>query len=103
MIDCFQLWWIPAGIIQVANKATQRLMGYKKAEMEGKNVSMLMPPPFCHRHNAYLRTHINTGELNRKWDAQATLHALHTLWHRVDIVLRSPLLSTRSTSWLCKA
>lgn len=53
--------WHHAGIIQVANKLAQRLLGYKKAEMEGKNVSMLMPPPFSHRHNGYLRTHVSTG------------------------------------------
>jgi PAS domain S-box-containing protein len=51
------------GIIKVANRLAQKLLGYKKTEMEGKNVSMLMPPPFSHRHNGYLRTHISSGEL----------------------------------------
>ncbi|KAF5832427.1 hypothetical protein DUNSADRAFT_11673 [Dunaliella salina] len=51
-----------AGIMLVANKQAQKLFGYKKTEMEGKNVSMLMPQPFSSRHNGYLRTHINSGK-----------------------------------------
>ncbi len=50
-----------AGIMKVANRLARKLLGYKKSEMEGKNVSMIMPPPFCHRHNGYLRTHISSG------------------------------------------
>jgi hypothetical protein len=35
--------------------------GYKKGELEGKNVSMLMPNPFSQRHNSYLRNFKTTG------------------------------------------
>jgi len=52
-----------AGILLVANKQAQKLFGYKKTEMEGKNVSMLMPQPFAGRHNGYLRTHLNSGKI----------------------------------------
>ena len=37
------------------------MFGYKKGELEGKNVSILMPSPFNQRHNGYLRNYITTG------------------------------------------
>lgn len=46
----------------MANRLALKLLGYKKTDLEGKNVSMIMPPPFSHRHNGYLRTHISSGE-----------------------------------------
>jgi hypothetical protein len=33
---------------------------YKKNELEGKNVSTLMPAPFSQRHNTYLRNYATT-------------------------------------------
>lgn len=39
-----------------------KLFGYKKAELEGKNVSILMPNPFSSRHNTYLRNYLTTGQ-----------------------------------------
>ncbi|KAI8475137.1 MAG: hypothetical protein J3K34DRAFT_517581 [Monoraphidium minutum] len=50
-----------AGIIQMANKNLLKMFGYKKAELEGKNVSLLMPQPFSSRHNSYLRNYTTTG------------------------------------------
>lgn len=49
------------GIIQMANKNLLKLFGYKKSEVEGKNISMLMPAPFSQRHNTYLRNYLTTG------------------------------------------
>jgi PAS domain S-box-containing protein len=45
----------------VANKQVQKMFGYKKTEIEGKNISMMMPQPFSQRHNGYLRNFVNTG------------------------------------------
>ena len=50
------------GIIQMANKMMQDLFGYKRGELDGKNVSILMPQPFrcsccvglCPRHSLIL-------------------------------------------------
>ncbi|GLI64845.1 hypothetical protein VaNZ11_008226 [Volvox africanus] len=50
------------GIIQMANKPLMKLFGYKKGELEGKNVSILMPQPFSQRHNGYLRNYTTTGK-----------------------------------------
>lgn len=35
---------------------------YKRGELNSKNVSTLMPPPFSTRHNGYLRNFTNTGK-----------------------------------------
>eukprot|EP00201_Polytomella_parva_P019094 CAMPEP_0175050600 /NCGR_PEP_ID=MMETSP0052_2-20121109/7345_1 /TAXON_ID=51329 ORGANISM="Polytomella parva, Strain SAG 63-3" /NCGR_SAMPLE_ID=MMETSP0052_2 /ASSEMBLY_ACC=CAM_ASM_000194 /LENGTH=1178 /DNA_ID=CAMNT_0016314813 /DNA_START=883 /DNA_END=4416 /DNA_ORIENTATION=- len=50
------------GIMQVVNKKAYSMLGYNKGELEGKNVSMTMPPPFSQRHDSYLRNYLNTGE-----------------------------------------
>ncbi|KAG2450719.1 hypothetical protein HYH02_004557 [Chlamydomonas schloesseri] len=50
------------GIIQMANKPLMKLFGYRKGELEGKNISILMPQPFSQRHNGYLRNYITTGK-----------------------------------------
>lgn len=50
-----------AGIIQFSNKHALQLFGYKKGDLEGQNVSMLMPAPFNIRHNTYLKNYATTG------------------------------------------
>ncbi len=37
------------------------LLGYGKGELDGKNINMIMPPPFSQRHNRYIRQYIQTG------------------------------------------
>lgn len=44
------------------NPATEELFGYSRAELEGRNVSMLMPSPDRERHDEYLRSYLETGE-----------------------------------------
>ncbi|SMC20356.1 PAS domain S-box-containing protein [Andreprevotia lacus DSM 23236] len=43
------------GRILSANPACQRVFGYSEAELEGQNVSMLMPEPLLSEHDGYLR------------------------------------------------
>jgi len=38
------------------------LFGYTKRELEGGNVSMLMPQPFSQRHPSYLSRYTSTGD-----------------------------------------
>lgn len=38
------------------------MFGYRKGELEGKNVSLLMPQPYSGRHNGYLRNFQTTGQ-----------------------------------------
>ncbi|CAG9461054.1 unnamed protein product [Pedinophyceae sp. YPF-701] len=50
------------GIIQMANRILNKLFGYKVGELEGMNVSCLMPQPFSGQHNGYLRNYKLTGK-----------------------------------------
>lgn len=44
------------------NPATERLFGYRRSELIGHNVSMLMPSPDRGQHDEYLRHYLETGE-----------------------------------------
>ncbi|KAG2494212.1 hypothetical protein HYH03_007568 [Edaphochlamys debaryana] len=49
------------GIIQMANKNACTLLGYGKGDLDGKNINIIMPPPFSQRHTKYIRHYIHTG------------------------------------------
>ena len=48
------------GIIEELNSATCHLFGYERSEMEGKNVSMLMPAEHSRHHDDYLERYKHT-------------------------------------------
>ena len=50
------------GSIQRFNPAAERMFGYAKAELAGKNVAMLMPSPDREDHGGYLARYLATGE-----------------------------------------
>lgn len=50
------------GIIEIANRAVERLLGYQQSEMLGQNIKFLMPAPFRDEHDGYLSEHLNTGK-----------------------------------------
>lgn len=50
------------GIVQSFSAAAERLFGYSAAEVEGKNVKMLMPSPYREQHDAYVSRYLRTGE-----------------------------------------
>jgi len=52
------------GIIEMMNRQALEMFGYRRSELEGKNVSMLMPQPFSQRHNTFLKNYITTGKVN---------------------------------------
>ena len=51
-----------AGQIQLFNAGAERLFGYRRDEVFGQNVKILMPSPFREAHDGYLRNYRATGE-----------------------------------------
>ena len=51
-----------AGCIEAINPAGERLFGYSPSEVVGRNVRVLMPPPYGNDHDTYLKNYLDTGE-----------------------------------------
>jgi len=50
------------GLIRDFSPAAERMFGWSAAEVEGKNVRMLMPDPYRSAHDGYLERYYRTGE-----------------------------------------
>jgi two-component system sensor histidine kinase/response regulator len=49
------------GIVQIFNRAAQRMFGYTPGEVIGRNVSILMAEPHRSRHGKYVADYLRTG------------------------------------------
>lgn len=49
------------GKVETFNKAAEALFGYERAEVVGKNVSMLMPEPHRGEHDGYIQSFLDTN------------------------------------------
>ena len=59
----------PAWATLAVNKKAFQLFGYKPGDLEGKNASCLMPPPFSSHHNQYLLRYKKTGKYGSSTDS----------------------------------
>ena len=50
------------GIVEVFNDACERLFGFGRDEVVGRNVKMLMPAPYRDEHDGYVARYRQTGE-----------------------------------------
>ncbi len=50
-----------SGTIDTANRAIEHMTGYTRAEIVGRNVSMLMPEPHASAHDSYIEHYLMTG------------------------------------------
>ena len=69
------------GVIQYTNKGITKVFGYNKTELEGKNVSCLMPAPYSQQHHNFVKAYMDTGKakiLNTTRDLQALHKDGHT-------------------------
>ncbi|MDI1311068.1 PAS domain S-box protein [Prosthecobacter sp.] len=48
-------------IIETVNTSTERLFGYQRTELIGRNISMLMPQPYRDRHDGYVQNYLDSG------------------------------------------
>ena len=50
------------GIVQSFSAVAVRMFGFEADEVVGRNISMLMPPPYRDAHDGYLARYLETGE-----------------------------------------
>ncbi len=62
------------GLIRSFSAAAERIFGYVAAEVQGKNIKILMPSPYREEHDAYLGHYHQTGE-------QKVIGVAVSLWH----------------------
>jgi two-component system sensor kinase FixL len=52
------------GMIKTVNRSTENMFGYTFSELHGKSINMLMPSPFGHEHNRFIKDYIDINKAN---------------------------------------
>eukprot|EP00878_Enallax_costatus_P028503 GHUV01030791.1.p1 GENE.GHUV01030791.1~~GHUV01030791.1.p1 ORF type:complete len:425 (+),score=126.62 GHUV01030791.1:655-1929(+) len=70
------------GVIMMVNAATITMFRYDKGELEGKNVSILMPAPISTQHTGFLQRYVETGEphILDRFRIMVALHKARTMF-----------------------
>ena len=50
------------GLIETANRATEKMFGYAASELLGQNIKLLMPTPYGDEHDDYIGRYHETGQ-----------------------------------------
>jgi len=50
------------GVIQFSNPSLATMFGYHESELQGSNINMLMPKPYCDQHDNYIQNYLKTGK-----------------------------------------
>jgi len=73
-------------IIQFANRAAERIFGYAREEMIGRELTMLMPDYLRHLHKAGIQRYSETGKRHIDWES-VTLPGLHKSGREIPLEL----------------
>lgn len=87
------------GIIELFNPAAERIFGYKKEELTGKSINLLMPEPDRSRHDGYIQNYVHTGQTKVLGRAREVV-AIRKNGEEFPIELSASEISARSTDKL---
>ncbi|KAJ9530064.1 hypothetical protein QJQ45_023344, partial [Haematococcus lacustris] len=73
-------------LVQMINQTACEMLGYQRSELVGRNVNIIVPPPFSEFHNNYVRTYLNTSKANII-NRHSRFVAMHKERHVVDTTL----------------
>lgn len=65
------------GIIEFANAAVEKLLGYQPDELIGQNVKILMPEPFREKHDQFILDYLRHGKGRLIGAGQREMQAIH--------------------------
>ena len=74
------------GIVENVNLSAERLFGYSKSELFGKNIKILVPEPHHSKHDGYLQAYINDGH-SSTIGSEIELYALDKTGIEIPITL----------------
>ncbi|MBF0124571.1 MAG: diguanylate cyclase [Magnetococcales bacterium] len=54
-----------SGLMESVNLAATKMFGYTRAEVVGRNVAILMPSPYCDKHDQYIERYLQSNHNNK--------------------------------------